>query len=144
MHGEHLTGNYRVRAIRPAFSDVARLCCRTTDKLEIRRHALKLRLWPAQHPTDRAGRVLDLDWSWVRALENKKVGELRVEDEIGGNDNLRIIFFVGPPEVRKPLPLIWILRVLQKKRDDFSTHDLSIFKARRAIVLQRFYDTDMN
>ncbi len=66
------------------------------------------------------------------------IGELRVADAIGGNDNLRIIFYVGSAEIREPLPMIWILRVLQKKRDDFSKNDVSIFKARRLLVIERF------
>lgn len=135
----NLTGRYRVRAIRPAFQDVRRLCKRTRDQLEVRRHALKLRYWPEKNPTDSNGRVLDLDWSWVRSLESLKVGELRIDDAISGNDNLRIIFFEGSAVIRAPLPLMWILRVMQKKRDDFSKHDLSIFKARRILVLERFY-----
>src|SRR4051812_25927843 len=114
-----LSGRRRVRAIRPAFDDVARLCGRTRDRIEIRRHALKLRYWPEKHPTDDAGRVLDLNWSWIQALKGLNVGELRIEDNIGGNDNLRIIFYEGGSSVRAPLPLIWVLRVMQKKRNDF-------------------------
>jgi hypothetical protein len=66
---------------------------------------------------------------------------LRIGDVIGGNDNLRVIFYMGSAEVRDPLPMIWIIRVLQKKRDDFSTHDLSIFRARRGLVIERFEKT---
>lgn len=137
--GASLTGHRRVRAIRPAFDDVARLCRRACDRIEIRRHALKLRYWPAKRPTTEAGLVLDLNWSWVRAQRGLCIGELRLEDTIGGNDNLRIIFFEGDPSVRDPLPLIWILRVMQKKRDDFSSNDLQIFKARRQLVIERYY-----
>lgn len=72
-------------------------------------------------------------------MQGQAVGELRLDDTIGGNDNLRIIFLEGPPDARLPMPVIWILRVMQKKRDDFSVHDLKIFKARRALVLERFY-----
>src|SRR4051794_30443004 len=43
---DSLTGSFRVRAIRPAFADVHRLFNRTRDKVEVRRHALKLRYWP--------------------------------------------------------------------------------------------------
>jgi hypothetical protein len=106
--------------------------------MEIRRNALKLRYWPEHHPTDGAGKLLDLDWDWVQALSGLHIGELRISDAIGGNDNLRLIFYVGSATIREPLPMIWILRVLQKKRDDFSKHDISIFKARRLLVIERF------
>jgi hypothetical protein len=106
--------------------------------MELRRHSLKLRYWPERHPTDEAGKILDLDWEWVRALPGSHVGELKIGDAIGGNDNLRAIFHVGRPEFRGPLPMIWVLRVFQKKRDDFSKNDISIVKARRLLVIERF------
>jgi hypothetical protein len=139
MAGENLTGKWRVRAIRPAFADVARLCRRTKDRIEIRRHALKLRFFPEKNPLDEAGRVLDLDWSWVRGMGNLKIGELRIDDEIGGNNNLRIIFMKGLPVQGEPLPVIWVLRIMQKKRDDFSSYDLAVFRARYTLVMERFY-----
>ncbi len=135
----NLTGSYRVRALRTAFDDVRRLCPKTKDRLAIRRHALKLRYWPRNHPTNEAGRLLDLDWEWVRSLPGLHVGELRLHDRIGGHDNWRVMFFVGDAAVRDPLPVIWVLRVMQKKRNDFSANDLAIFKARRQVVLARFY-----
>lgn len=139
MVGEHLTGNYRVRGIGPAFQDVWRLVDKMSDNIEIRRHALKLRYWPKNNPVDDAGQVLDLDWSWIRSLPRMRIGELRVNDVIGGKDNLRIIFLVGDSTVCKPLPVIWVLRVMQKTRNDFSRYDLSIFRARRTLIMERFY-----
>lgn len=130
MPGEHLTGTHRVRAIRPAFEDASGLLKKTREKCELRRHSLKLRYWPD---------TVDLSWSWIKSLDGMKVGELRIDDTIGGNDNLRIIFFVGDSSVKDPLPLIWVIRVMQKKRMDFSKNDLRIFKARRLLVIERFY-----
>jgi hypothetical protein len=86
-----------------------------------------------------SGEVIDLDWSWIRSLPNKKVGELRIHDTIGGNDNLRVIFFVGPPDQRMPKTCIWILAVIQKKKDDFSRNEIAVFNARRILVWERFY-----
>lgn len=137
--GAHLTGSYRVRMVLPAFQDVRRLCTKKRDAIEIRAHALKLRYWPAKSPTDVSGTVLDLDWTWVLAMKGLDVGELRIDDRIGDSDNLRVIFYVGPTEVREPLPMIWVLRVMQKKRNEFTTHDIDTFKARRTIVVERFY-----
>jgi hypothetical protein len=136
---EGLTGRYFVRAIRPAFDDVHRLFSRTRDKIEVRRHALKLRDWPDAIVTEESGQVVDLDFSWIRSLEALKIGELRIHNNIGGRDNLRIIFFVGPPDDRLPKTCIWILSVIQKKRQDFSQNQLKVFRARRFLVHERFY-----
>jgi hypothetical protein len=136
---DSLAGSRFVRAIRPAFGDVHHLLKRTRDKIEVRKHALKLRYWPDSIATEPSGQVVDLDWSWIRSLPELKIGELRVHDTIGGQDNLRIIFFVGPPNDRLPMPCIWILSVIQKGRDDFSTNQIRVFKARRTLVCERFY-----
>lgn len=135
--GGSLTGNYHVRAIRPAFHDARRCLPRMRDRAELRRHALKLRFWPERWPADDNGQILDLDWSWIRSLPHKKVGELRIHDRIGDCDNLRVIFF--DPQISEPYPTLWVLAVLQKKRDDFSRHMLRIFDSRRTLVLERFY-----
>jgi hypothetical protein len=138
MVGAGLTGQFRVRMLRPAFDEVRKLCRRTRDGMEIRRHLLKLRHWPNTHHVTENGTLLDLDWSYIRALSGLKIGELRIHDTISGNDNLRGIFFVGDSAIVDPLPMIWILCVFQKKRDDFTHHQLEIFKARRGIVIERF------
>lgn len=144
MAGEGLTGSCRVRAIRSARSEAEKLFPRVSDRMEIRAQALKLRYWPVKHPTDSAGQILDLDWSWIRSLPGLRVGELRVADTIGGQDNVRIIFFDGGPTDCDPLPTIWVIRVMQKKRDDFSCNDIQIFKARRTLVNERFYKDRCN
>jgi hypothetical protein len=134
-----LTGNYFIRAVRPFFADGDHLFVRTRGKIEFRRHSLKLRYWPEEFTTEPSGQVVDLDWSWIKSLPGMKVGELRIHDTIGGHDNLRVIFFVGPPNERMPKTCIWLLAVIQKKRNDFSSHEIATFKARRTLVLERFY-----
>lgn len=134
-----LDGNYRVRVFRPAWSDVHRWFGRTRDQIEVRSHALKLRFWPLKNPVDGNGKLLDLDWCWIKALSGLNIGELRIDDNVGGNDNIRIVFFRGSQEVREPLPIIWILAVVQKKRDDWTTAQIATFKARRTLVIERFY-----
>jgi hypothetical protein len=106
--------------------------------MEVRRHALKLRFWPDAAP-EGSGQVLDLDWEWVKGLPFRDVGELRIHGVVAGNDNLRIIFHVGGEEREGPLPIIWILRVFQKKREDFSSNDLAVFRQRRRDVRRLFY-----
>jgi hypothetical protein len=137
---DHLTGSFHVRAIRPAFADVKKLVKRTRDSIEIRRHALKLRYWPDSVTEVQMGQVIDLDWSWIRSLEGDRVGELRIHDTIGGQDNLRIIFFVGPVVSGETRRSIWVLAAIQKRRDDFTSSQIKIFAARRTLVLQRFYE----
>lgn len=137
----HLTGNYFVRKTASAEASVQRLFSRTCDVMEVRRHALKLRYWPTPYTVESSGQVVDLDWSMIRALPHLDIGELRVHDIIGGMDNLRIIFFVGPPSPKLPMTCIWVLHVFQKKRDDFTATQLTAFKLQRHFVLNRFYDT---
>jgi len=146
MNG-NLTGNYRVRAVRPAFQDAHKWLPRSKDRARLRRHALKLRFWPEKHPEDAAGILLDLDWSWIKAMKGSHVGELRVHDQIGDCDNLRVIFFDPKDSAENILtqldasmPIIWVLSVFQKKRDDFTKAQIRTFRARRTLVLERFYD----
>lgn len=134
-----LTGSHYVRVHRPAFAEAARLFPKARDFFELQRHALKLRFWPATNPVDERGQLLDMDWEWIKAMKGLNVGELRIDDHIGGLDNLRIVFFVGDSRVRNPLPMIWILSVLQKKRQDFTTNNITTFKARRKLVIARHY-----
>lgn len=139
---DKLTGAYRVRVFRPAFSEVRKLCGSTRLCIEVRRHALKLRYWPENHPESESGQILDLDWEWIRSLRRKRVGELRVHDTINGNDNLRILFFVGDRREGE-MPVIWILSVIQKKRDYFTQAQIDVFEGRRVLVIERFYRTPL-
>jgi hypothetical protein len=139
MSGENLTGNYYVRRYDSSNNDAGRLFRNTKDLIELRRHALKLRYFPDHHATDEQGQVIDLDWSYIKSLPGLKIGELRIHETIGGQDNLRLIFFVGPLVETLPMPCIWILSVIQKKRDDFTKAQIKIFKGQRQIVLTRYY-----
>lgn len=134
----NLTGRYLVRALRPAFHDAKHWLPRTKDRAELRRHSLKLRFWPQVLPTENGGILLDLDWSWIKSMPGKRVGELRVNDTIGGCDNLRVIFF--DPQIAEPLPMIWVLAVLQKKKMEFTAANITTFGLRRLLVLERFYN----
>lgn len=129
-----LTGRYHVRVTDTVLNEGRKQFPRIRDFMRIRRHALKLRFWP-DAPPGGSGAVLDLDWEWVKGLSSNDVGELRIHETISGCNNLRIIFHVGG-KVRPEdeLPALWILRVFQKKRDDFSTNDLAVFKQRRRNV----------
>ena len=134
-----LEGSHRVRVFRPAWHDVRKWFPRTKDCIEIRSHALKLRFWPEKQPTNAQGKLLDLDWCWIKAIPKSGVGEMRIDDTIGGHDNIRIVFYRGDPRIRKPLPIVWILAVLQKKRDEWTVANVKTFKARRTLLIERFY-----
>jgi hypothetical protein len=137
MLGDSLTGSYRVRALKAALLDAKKTWPKTCDRMEMRRHALKLRYWPSGEGD--GGQVLDLDWNWIKVVRDLRIGELRIDDQIGGMNNIRIIFFVGDENVKRPLPMIWILLAMIKKRDDFTDANIVTFKARRQIVIERCY-----
>jgi hypothetical protein len=67
---------------------------------------------------------------------------LRIDDTIGGFNNLRIIFYVPKPAIVLPgdaLPRIWTIGVLQKKTQRFSNYDLATFAARVKLLRLRWY-----
>jgi len=134
-----LTGRYRVRAYRPALKEAKSTFIRVADLMEVRRQALKLRFCP-DGATELANRqVLDLNWDWVEGIPSRDIGELRIGDVIAGKDNLRIIFYVGGRTAPDSLPIIWVLRVFQKKRQDFSENDIAGFREKRRQIRRRFY-----
>ena len=102
--------------------------------MELRKQVLKLRYWPEKKPVGESGVLLELDWSWIRALQGLNVGELRIGEVIGGCNNLRAFFYVGGKRQSEPMPTIWILHVMQKKRDEFTVTDLSRLRMRRSRV----------
>ena len=135
-------GRCHVRLCRPSFTAAYRLMPDARAMWELRAHALKLRFFPEKHPGDESGVVLDVDWSWIQALKGKGVGELRINEVIGGHDNLRVIFFQGDekmPDLISGKPIIWILHVMQKKRQRFTPGEIEVMRGRRALVMERYY-----
>jgi hypothetical protein len=140
MHARHnLTGQFFVRLLHSTLKRAEKLLPRRRDRALLRRLVLGLRYWPDHHPEDESGRVLDLDWSVIQTLGHLKIYELRIHETIGGMDNIRIIFYVAPQSDAYPMPCIWLLDVFQKKRDDFSSHQIDTFKDLRTLVNKRFY-----
>lgn len=127
-----LFGEYYVKPTGTACVRAWKLCKqRMRDYQKIRSHALKLAFWP-----DGA----DLDWDWIKSLEAKRVGELRIDEVIAQQNNLRVIFFkanrILPGD---PMSRIWTLTVIQKKSQDFSGQQIAAFRAMRDIVVARWY-----
>jgi hypothetical protein len=101
------------------------------DYFLIRSHALKLAFWPDE---------ADLDWDWIKSLEAKRVGELRIDEVIAQHDNLRIIFFKANKLLPgDPMLRIWTLTVFQKKRQDFSGKEIAAFRVMRDVIVSRYY-----
>ena len=135
-----LSGSHWVRILLPAVHDARRLWPGTGDRMVARRHALKLRYWPAPNPTDESGTVLDLNWCCIRALRGERVGELRIDERIGDHDNVRLVFYVhGRARAEDPMAIVWVLAAMQKKRNEFTAANIATFRARRQMVLTRFY-----
>ena len=78
-------------------------------------------------------------------MPSSDVFELRLEDEIGGHRNIRVVFLVPPsswkPNIKSPLPMLWVLETLPKKRNEWTSFDIERFWALRDVVKERFYQS---
>jgi len=119
MAGNGLFGDYYVVPTSGALAQAWALCQKSARSYHIlRRHTLKLAFWPDGS---------DANWDWIKTLEQQKIGELRIDDEIAGNNNIRIIFFranialKGDPVSASGeiMRRIWILAAFQKKTQGF-------------------------
>lgn len=136
----NLFGQFHVTPTPTALKEALGLFPNYGDYQELRRHALKLAYWPRGF--DGAGSVGDLDWETIVGMAGPKACELRIDDVIGGLDNLRVIFYVHEPVLVRPgdqLPRLWTIGVMQKKTQRFTTFDLRMFASRVAVVRQRHY-----
>lgn len=138
--GTSLFGSYYVKPTSSGIRDAAKLFPKYGDYQELRRHALKLAYWPGENVLGN-DTVMDLDWEWIRALRDERIGELRITNHIGGYKNLRVVFWVADTIIPEdPLPRIWTLAVVNKKADDWTTPELQSFRGRRTIVRNRNYN----
>ena len=113
---------------------------RDRDYYELRYQALKLRWWPKGEERE-SGQIEDLNWEPVKGLgSGLRVHELRIDDEIGGHDNIRVFFMVSNRVLPDdPLPRIWLLMTMQKKSQKLTKRDLTVLRARARLVLKRYY-----
>lgn len=135
-----LTGTHHVRALKSALHKSKKHWPAVGDRMEVRRQTLKLRYWGNRH----ADSILDLSFESIKSLPSMGVYELRLDDEIGGLRNLRVVFFEPPDQWRQiqptPLPNLWVLEAIPKKRNEWTQFDIARFKALRAVVKERFYE----
>ena len=139
-----LTGTHHVRALKSALHKARRRYWPTVGpRMEVRRQALKLRYWGERHAFGAETGVLDLTYESIKSMPSSGVYELRLDDEIGGHRNIRVVFLVPPddwePVQYSPLPVIWVLEALPKRRNAWTAEDLDRFWALRATVHERFY-----
>jgi hypothetical protein len=109
--------------------------------MEVRRNALKLRFWGQRHG---ANGLLDLTYESIKTMPGSGVYELRLDDEIGGHRNIRVVFLDPPGDWKpqrwdRPLPVVWVLEALPKKRTAWTNFDIDRFWTKRQIVKERFY-----
>jgi hypothetical protein len=139
-----LTGCNFVRFTRHGLQSIRHHWKRTGDKFEVRRQALKLRFWDERHlhPT---GMLFDHTYESIKSLAGLGVYELRLDDEVGGQSNIRVIFFDPPKDwepvlaERKPMRIIWVLEALPKKRDNWTANEISRFRTSRLLLKKRCY-----
>lgn len=136
-----LSGTHLVRALRSALQSAKHFWPKAKDRMEVRRNALKLRFWGKRHAS--SDTVLDVSYESIKAMQGSGIYEVRIDDEVGGMRNIRVIFFDPPADWKSltahPLPVIWVLEVLPKKRQEWTNFDLKRFRAKREIVKERFY-----
>jgi hypothetical protein len=140
IEGSNLYGEYHVTPTTTAIKEAMDLFPRYRDYQEARKHALKLAYWPSGGTPE--GKVIDLDWEEITAMPDPKAYELRIDDTIGGMNNLRVIFYAFPKKIvlqGDVMPRIWTIGVMQKKTQRFSNRDLRIFSGRVKIIRQRHY-----
>jgi hypothetical protein len=135
-----------VRFTRHGLQSIRGHWSKTGDRFEIRRQALKLRFWDERHEHG-PGMLFDHSYESIKALSGQGIYELRLDDDIGGQQNIRVVFFDPPSSWKpnkndlRPLRIIWVLEALPKKRDNWTTNDLTRFRGARLLILKRFYAT---
>jgi hypothetical protein len=144
------TGVNFVRCTRHGLQVARKHWPKTGDRFEVRRQALKLRFWDERHLHPR-GTLFDHTYESIKALAGLGVYELRLDDEIGGKSNIRLVFFDPPQdwqpiddwqpvdEEDNPLRMVWVLEVLPKRRDDWTANDITRFRAARHLLAKRCY-----
>ena len=139
-----VTGCNFVRFTRHGLQAIRAYWEKIGDRFEVRRQALKLRFWDERH-THSTGMLFDHTYESIKSLAGLGIYELRLDDDIGGQSNIRIIFFDPPAswvpaaEHKKPLRVIWVLETMPKRRNEWTTNDITRFRASRLLLKQRFY-----
>jgi hypothetical protein len=111
-----LTGTNFVRFTRHGLQAIRGYWAKIGDRFEVRRQALKLRFWDERH-LHPPGMLFDHTYEGIKSLPGLGIYELRLDDLIGGQSNIRLVFFDPPKdwqplsEEARPLRTIWSLIV---------------------------------
>lgn len=139
-----LVGTNFVRFTRHGLQSIRSFWQKTGDKFEVRRQALKLRFWDERH-LHTSGMLFDHSYESIKSLPGLGVYELRLDDDIGGQSNIRVVFF-DPPKSwepvqaeRRPMRIVWVLEALPKRRNDWTDNEITRFKASRLLTRKRCY-----
>lgn len=100
---------------------------RTDDAEELRRQIGKLQYWRLRTKIGKHKQLLDLSWCRIRACTAEQIYELRIAGRIGNIQNIRVIFYPATVPETKELMII-VLTVMPKKRQQFTTHDIEVFR----------------
>lgn len=140
-----LSGTNFVRFSRHGLQSIRSYWPNMADRFEVRRQGLKLRFWDERH-LHGTGMLFDHSYEKIKALASESIYELRLDDDIGGQSNIRIVLF-DPPSTWKtvednvrPFRVIWILEALPKKRNEWTKNDITRFKGQRLLLKKRFYE----
>ena len=139
-----ITGVNFVRCTRHGLQVAKKIWPNTGDRFEMRRQALKLRFWDERH-LHPAGMLFDHTYESIKALPGLGVYELRLDGEIGGQSNIRVVFFDPPRdwqpvvEEARPLRIVWVLEAFPKRRNEWTQNDITRFRAARRLLANRCY-----
>lgn len=98
-----VTGSNFVRFTRHGLQSIRKPWPKLSDRFEVRRQALKLRWWDERH-LDTSGLLVDLSYEKIKALSSESIYELRLTGVIGGQSNIRVVFFDPPKEWSPMVP----------------------------------------
>ncbi|HEY7426548.1 MAG TPA: hypothetical protein VH682_20100 [Gemmataceae bacterium] len=139
-----ITGVNFVRFTRHGLQAIRAYWAKIGDRFEVRRQALKLRFWDERH-LHLPGMLFDHTYESIKGLPRLGIYELRLDDEIGGQSNIRVVFFDPPSDWQpvvgetRPLRVVWVLEALPKRRNDWTANDFTRFRASRLLIQRRFY-----
>jgi len=139
-----ITGVNFVRFTRHGLQAIRSYWKKTGDRFEVRRQALKLRFWDERH-LHPPGMLFDHTYESIKSFAGLGIYEMRLDDDVGSQSNIRIVFFDPPhdwqptSEEARPMRIIWAIEALPKRRNDWTTNDITRFRTSRRLIQKRFY-----
>jgi hypothetical protein len=128
-----VTGSNFVRFTRHGLQSIRKPWPKVNHRFKIRRQALKLRWWDERHLEDTSGLLGDLTYEKIRALSDESIYELRLTGTIGGQSNIRVVFFDPPKDWVPVVPY-------HVNADGQSMRAVWVIEAARDLIQVRFYE----